>query len=629
MCGICGIVYSDSERPADRNMLRQMADVVSHRGPDGNGFHIAPGVGLGVRRLGIIDLETGNQPISNEDGTITVVCNGEIYNFHELRKKLINAGHFFRTRSDVEVIVHLYEDYGAQCVDYLRGMFGFALWDARFRRLMLARDRLGIKPLLYSAGTDALFFGSELKSVLMSGKIKRQIDFNALKDFLTVGFVLSPKTLFSRIRRLLPGHYLLYQGGNLSVHQYWDITFPASYADEPQRSPEEWSEALREKLDESVQIHLRSDVPVGAWLSGGIDSSSVVSLMARRAIHSVQTFTLAFENPQYDETARQNILKDFKEYNLTNQQAICTVDDFKLLPKAVWHCEDPFRLGIAIAQMNLSRLASKNVKVVLTGEGSDEVFGGYDWFRTDKLSRPFTRLPLGMRRFIASVPAINKRWSRGSRMLRAPAEMTLARYKQIIGSSNPEFDCRVFSDNLRQRFVNQEDKEDDLILPRDFDIWHPFVQLQYFEMKVRLPDFITRSLDGASMAHSLEARVPFLDHEFVEFCSRIPPDLKMRRLEEKHILRLAMRYDLPAEICQRRKRGLSTPYGQWIRCLPEFADDLLSVGKLREKGYFDAGFVTNMLKYHKSGRADYGRQLMTVLGVHLWDDLFMQGCGPG
>jgi asparagine synthase (glutamine-hydrolysing) len=617
MCGICGLVFADPERPIDKEMMRRMTEIMSHRGPDSQGFYVAPGIGLGITRLSIIDLETGDQPISNEDGTITVICNGEIYNYKELRQMLISDGHRFRTRSDVEVIVHLYEDYGVQCVNHLRGMFGFALWDSRTRLLMLARDRLGIKPLCYALTPDHLLFGSEYKSILVSSGIEREIDYQAFKDLFTVGFLLGQKTLFKKIRRLLPGHYLLYQDGKFSTHKYWDLCFPVSRQSTPKRNAQEWSESLRAKLEESVRIHLRSDVPVGAWLSGGIDSSAVVSLMKRLTDHPIQTFTLAFENKQYDEVNTQKILTDFPGYDISNCQALCTNNDFKLLPKAAWHCEDPSTLGIGIARMLISQLASQNVKVVLTGEGSDEVFGGYPWFRVDKMLRPLRRLPLCIRQLITSMPAIRKRWSRAVRILRAPPNMSLIRYKQVIDSTYPELDARLFSDDLRQRLIEHDDTEDDLSLPPEFDMYHPFNQLQYLEMKVRLSDFITRNLDLASMAYSLEVRVPFLDHEFVEFCSQIPPNLKMKWLEEKHIL-----------ITLRRKRGLSVPLAQWIRDLPEFAEELLSEDMLHENGYFSPRFVTDMLKQHRSGKANYGIQLLGVLGVQLWHQLFIRGCQP-
>ena len=609
-------------------MLRQMTDIMHHRGPDSHGFYMSPGIGLGIRRLSIIDLETGDQPISNEDGTVTVVCNGEIYNFQELRQKLLASGHLFRTRSDVEVIVHLYEDYGVECLNYLRGMFGFALWDSRHRKLMLARDRLGIKPLFYTLVDDGLFFGSELKSILMSGGIEKQIDIHALKDVFTIGFVLAPKTLFTKIRRLMPGHYLLYQDGNLAIHQYWDLRFPASWEDQPKRSAQEWAELLRSKLEESVRIHLRSDVPVGAWLSSGIDSSGVVGLMNRLTNHTIQTFSLAFENPDFDEVSRRKTLSDFVGYDLPNQRAVCTTKDFELLPKAVWDCEDPFTTGVEITQMLLSKLASEDVKVILTGEGSDEVFGGYRWFMLDKLLRPFIKLPLGIRRFISQMPAIRKRCSLASRIFGAPAEMNLTRYKQIFYPLNNEFNNHLFSDDLGRELINNGDTEDILCLPKDFEKWQPFNQLQYLEMKVRLSDYITRHLDAASMAYSLEARVPFLDHEFVEFCAQIPPALKMKGMQEKYILRLAMRDVLPSEILWRRKRPLSAPFDQWVRDLPEFTAVLLSEDQIRKKGYFNSNFVTKMLDQHRTGKVNYGRQLMGVLGVQLWDNLFMRGCRP-
>jgi asparagine synthase (glutamine-hydrolysing) len=348
--------------------------------------------------------------------------------------------------------------------------------------------------------------------------------------------------------------------------------------------------------------------------------------MSRNTGRPIQTFSLAFENPHYDEVSRQKTLRDFTDYNLSNQQALCTTKDFELLPKAVWHCEDPFITGIEIPQMVLSQLTSKYVKVILTGEGSDEVFGGYSWFKTHKLLQPFNIFPLAIRRLISRMPAVRKRWTRASRILGAPSEMNLARYRFIINSGIAEFDDRLFSDELRQQLTKQEYKEDNPSLPEEFNEWHPFAKLQYLEMKVRLPNYITRHLDAASMAYSVEARVPFLDHEFVEFSTEIPPSLKMRGLREKHILREAMRDVLPLEIVRRKKRGLSAPFTQWVSDLPEFALELLSPNRLSEKGYFDPSYVAHIIEQHRTGKLNYGKQLMGVLGVQLWDDLFMKGC---
>jgi len=353
-----------------------------------------------------------------------------------------------------------------------------------------------------------------------------------------------------------------------------------------------------------------------------------VSLICRLTDRPVETFTLAFENPRFDEVRHQKILKDFAGYNISNQQAVCTIKDFELLPKAVWHCEDPYANGVEIPRMLLSQLASKNVKVVLTGEGSDEVFGGYGWFSTDKLIRPLTKLPLNIRRFISQLPPIKKRWPRGSRMLIVPTEMNLARYKQIIDSANPEFNYSLFSHDLREKLMKDESPEDIPSLPEDFYKWHPFAQLQFFEMKVRLPNYITRHLDAASMAYSLEVRVPFLDHELVEFCAKIPPNLKMRGIKEKHILRMAMQDILPAEIVKRKKRGLAAPFSEWVRHLPAFAVELLSENQIGKKGYFNSKLISHLVEQHRTGKADYGGQLMCVLGVQLWDNLFLRGCRP-
>jgi len=621
VCGICGVVYSSPERLIDTDTLHRMTDIMKHRGPDGHGFHIAPGVGLGVRRLSIIDLRTGDQPISNEDGTITLVCNGEIYNAPELTQRLIAAGHQFRTRSDVEVIIHLYEQYGVHCVNHLRGMFAFGLWDARRRCLMLARDRLGIKPLNYALDREALTFASETKSLLTSGGVDRQADLQALRDVLTTGFILAPKSMFKSIRRLQPGHYILYQDGRLSVTKYWDLRFP-THDQYVHRDPREWSELLRAKLDECVRIHLRSDVPVGAWLSGGVDSSAIVSLMSRLSDRPVPTFSLAFDQPAYDEMRRQRTLRDFQGYNLINQQALGSSQSTALLPKAVWHCEDPVILGASIPRMLLSKLASGSVKVVLTGEGSDEVFGGYPWFRTEKLFQYADRVPQRLRRFAARIPAVKRRWPRACRILSGPDQMSLARYKHTVDSANEAFSLDLFSDTVKEG-LRKEEAGPEPDLPDDFDRWHRFAQMQYLEMKTRLPDFITRDLDAASMAYSLETRVPFLDHELVEFCATIPPDLKMSGFTEKYILRQALRDDLPAEIRNRRKRGLTAPIEQWLN-LPEHTLGLLAEDRVRESGYFDPISVTRALEQYRSGRRELGKSLIRILGVQIWHDLFVR-----
>jgi asparagine synthase (glutamine-hydrolysing) len=454
------------------------------------------------------------------------------------------------------------------------------------------------------------------------------MDLRALKDIFTIGYVLAPKTLCGAIRQVLPGHYLLHRGGTVSIHQYWDAYFPGP-SEIPQRSTDQWASALEAKLEETVRIHLRSDVPVGAWLSAGIDSSAVVGLASRILNRPIQTFSLAFENPEFDEVSTKKVLSDFPAFNLSNERAVCRTDDVARLPEAVWHGEDPRASGTEIPRLLLAQLAGRHVKVVLTGEGSDEVFGGYPWFTTHKLLRPFTTLPLSFRRVIAGTPFIRKRWHRASRLLVAPETMNLPRYRRGLDPTYTEsFDGRILAGDVRAAMGREASEEDVLTLPKDFARWHPFAQLQYMEMKARLSDYINRYLDTTSMAYSQEARVPFLDHELVELCAQIPPALKMRGIREKYILRQAMRNVLPREIAERGKRGLAAPADQWMRHLPEFAVDLLSADSVKAKGYFDDTQVRTMVDRHRAGTASYARHLMGMLQVHLWDDLFRGGCAP-
>lgn len=624
MCGICGIAPFDGTRPVESAALRRMAGSMVHRGPDSDGFHHEPGIGLGIRRLSIIDLVTGDQPISSEDGTVTVVCNGEIYNFTELRHELLASGHRFRTESDAEVLIHLYEDYGEEFLQRLRGMFGLALWDRRHRTLLLARDRFGIKPLHYTLHKDALYFASEQKPILAAAGIERNLDFPALRDLFSFGFVTGSKTLFRDIRRLPPGHYLVFKEGKLTIRQYWQVNFPERQSFKS-LSAGEWGEALLEKLEESVRLHLRSDVPVGAWLSSGIDSSGIASLMCRMTDRPVQTFSIAFENADFDEVTRQRTLNDFPDYRISNQRVVCRSGDFNLLPKALWHVEDLSTSGIEIPRMMLSELSARKVKVVLTGEGADEIFGGYGWFHADKYLRPLAVLPLFLRRLMLLGPLIPRLRPAASRIHLASREMNRERYRTMIGPPQPELMYQIFSSETRNALKQKDVTEETFVLPEKFGKWHPFNQLQYYEIKLRLPDFVNRGLDRTSMAHSLEARVPFLDHELVGFCAQIPPQVKMKGFNEKYVLRQALSTLLPKELVQRKKRGLKAPYEQWLRQkLPDFAEEMLSETSIKKKGYFNSDGVKDVLKGHRSGRDGYGKHLLAVLVVQLWDEIFLR-----
>jgi asparagine synthase (glutamine-hydrolysing) len=627
MCGISGFAHRDPGRPINKQMLSAMTDIIRHRGPDGEGFYSGPGVGLGFRRLSIIDLETGDQPIVNEDGSLVLICNGEIYNYEELRAQLVKRGHHFRTRSDAETILHLYEEHEADCLKYLRGMFAFALWDKNRRRLFLARDRLGIKPLHYAIGQDeTLYFGSEQKSILMADRIDRSVDPRALHDLFTFGFILTPRTLFRKIRHLPPGHYLFYHGGKVSVTQYWDLFFPEN-RDGKTLSEATWAEALLEKLKEVVAMHMRSDVPVGAWLSAGIDSSAVAALMRHISGQPVQTLSLAFENhPGYNEFDHQTTLDKFPEYASSNERIIFTDRHFDLFSKALWHAENPTSSGTRISRMALSEATARRFKVVLTGEGSDEIFGGYPWYGVDKACRPFAVLPKCIRKLMLLGPVIpaRKPWSSGVFM--APRKMDLKRFALLIGSFHREnIITDLFSDHWRRETLKSGDEYSDMTAFPAFQRWHNFEKIQYMDTKTRLVDFIVLGLDRSSMAYSLETRVPFLDHELVELCAQIPPGLKMKYLKEKYILRKALKNHLPPVILRRKKRGLATPHEPWLAgSLPEPVAALLSETQLKEKGYFKASFVRQLLTEHRSRRKNYSRALMAILSVQAWDDLFMK-----
>jgi asparagine synthase (glutamine-hydrolysing) len=628
MCGICGVVPADPTAPVDAALLAGMSGLLAHRGPDGAGAFRAPGVGLAVRRLAINDLVTGDQPISGEDGTITVACNGEIYNARELRQDLAARGHRFRTTSDVEAIVHLYEDRGPDCVRQLRGMFAFALWDGRRRRLMLARDRLGIKPLFYAVDGEGLLFASEQKALLPTGRIPRRPDPAALHDAFTFGFVRAPRTLLAAVHALRPGCYLLYEDGRAALHRYWQLAVPprGEYEDRPARY---WVAAFRDALEEAVTLHLRSDVPLGAWLSPGLDSSSVASLMRPHLPEPVPTFSLGFEDREADELGRHPTLDRFPGAGLAGHHVTCRSTDLDRLPHALWHGEDTIANSILIPRMVLAEASARALKVVLSGEGADELLGGYPWFAADRLLRPLGGLPRRVRQAMLLGPTLPRRWPWASQVLLGPRAAGIERFRRLIGLAHAEAGALLWSPDLRRELAGREEADEPEGRPADFARWHPFAQLQYYDLTVRLPDRVLSSVDRAAMAYGLEVRVPFLDHELVELCARMPPSLKLRGRRTKYVLRRAMRGTLPEAIRTRRKRGLTAPTAAWLRGpLPAFAATLLAPAALRDKGYFDPAGVAELLRRHRAGDLRYGEHLFGVLATQVWDELFVRGRAP-
>jgi asparagine synthase (glutamine-hydrolysing) len=628
MCGICGIAPREPAELPAADVVRSMTRTLRHRGPDGEGFHLAPGIGLGVRRLAIIDLETGNQPLASEDGAVTVIGNGEIYNHAELRGGLEARGHRFRSRSDVEVIAHLYEDEGLACVERLRGMFAFALWDAGRRRLVLARDRLGIKPLYYAVAGDALYFGSEQKAILAAGGVARDVDSQGLRDLATLGFVAGERTLLARIRQVLPAHYLVWEAGRLTAHRYWDLRFPVGDAPHP-RAPRSWGEELRDRLEASVRLHLASDVPVGAWLSPGIDSSAVTALMSRMVPGPLSTYSLTFEGHERDEVRAFGTLDRHPGYGLDPRLVACGPSELEHLPEAVWHAETPAALILTLPRLALARSTTEALKVVLTGEGSDELFGGYPWFRIHHTVARYASWPPALRWLAGAVARALGKQERTVHLMRTARPMDPARYTELVGPATGRLPSVLLSGDLRRRLADAASEGPAWTDPPAFRSWSPAHQLHYYDTTVFMPNYVVPALDRASMAHSVEARVPFLDHELVEFCATIPPDLVLHRGEEKHVLRQALRGVLPTEIVSRRKRPFVAPAEGWFgHPLPDRLEHLLQRESLLATGYFDADAVTAMLAAHRAGRQRRGRLLLSVLGLQLWHEQFVRGGSP-
>jgi len=600
-------------------MLSRMTAIMRHRGPDGDSFHLSPGVGLAMCRLDIKDPAASVGPVTNEDGSVVAVCNGEIYNHAALRERLLTKGHRFQTLTDVEVIVHLYEENPDEFLDELRGMFALAVWDAKRRRLVLASDRFGIKPLHWALTSQGLVFGSELKTVLASGLVAPQLDGQALRQVLRHGFVWTPRTMAANVSRVLPGEAVRFEEGKVTTKLYWDLSFPDADGYDRSVTADQWADGLREQIAGAVRVRLRGDASViGSWLSGGIDSSVVTALMCRELRTPVHSFTLGYENQALDESCNR-LLDAYPEFQLVGHRTECRRQHIDLLPQTVWHREQPLRAGVDIPRMIISEFTAKQIKVVLTGDASDTLLGGSSWFSANKVLAPFAPLPQPIRRMIAR--ALSGRWPGAARILMAPAEINQARFEALTGLTAMKVPEDLLAD---ERALASQDSPM-LTLPDAFPRWHWFPQLQYFSIKAYFCRQVLLQTDLPAMAYSLETRIPFLDDAVVEFCARIPPWLNMRGLQKKYILQRAVRDILPPELCRRKKFAMAAPTRDWMTgALPEFAASLLSGQSVREKGHFNPSRVAALLAEHQTGQQDHSRLLMTILSTQLWDDLFVK-----
>jgi asparagine synthase (glutamine-hydrolysing) len=623
MCGIAGFVETPDpsgwDPSAAQRLTAAMCGAIRHRGPDDQGLWIDRGVALGMRRLSIIDLATGHQPIHNEDGKVWVVFNGEIYNFRELRRDLESAGHRFYTQTDTEVIVHAYEEWGPHAIARLRGMFGLAIWDDRTRTLLIARDRVGIKPLYYTEVGGRLYFGSELKSLLCAPNVPRDLDFDALDHYLSFLYTPGDRSIFAGIHKLPPGHFLTWHDGRSELHAYWRLA-----DDEPfDGSDDEAVQRLRDVLADAVRSHLMSDVPLGAFLSGGVDSSVVVGLMAEASSRRVQTFSIGFDDPDLDEL--EPARRVAAHFQTDHHEFVVRPDAIGILDDLIRHFDEPFADASAIPTWYVSQLARQHVTVVLSGDGGDELFGGYDRYLPHPRVVAFDRYsPRALRRAAGLAAAHLPHGIRGKNFLRHVARDEAGRYLDAVRffSRDEKLDL-LTSDVLAQ--VGGEDPEQ--AARRRFSRYARLPwssQMMRFDTETYLPEDILTKVDRMSMAHSIESRVPLLDNRVIEFASSLPAHLKIRDGRRKHVLKEVAATLLPQDLVDRRKQGFAAPIGQWFRGgMRELVADTLLSPQCLGRGYFRAPFVRRLIDEHVSGRRDHTLRLWQLVIFERWHRLYI------
>lgn len=632
MCGICGQFNFRKENRVETADIRRMCRVITHRGPDDEGVYVKDNVGIGMRRLSIIDLVSGHQPLSNEDGTVWIVFNGEIYNYKEVRQQLIQLGHKFATNSDTETIVHAYEEYGVNCPEKLNGMFAFAIWDSRKNRFFIARDRIGIKPLYYYQDRERLVFGSELKSILQIKDIPRRVNPQALNNFLTFEYIAAPLSIFEGIQKLKPGHSLLWDNGKISIRKYWDLQYGINKI----TSEAEICEELESLLQDSIRIRLMSDVPLGAFLSGGIDSSAIVGLMSKEMTQPVKTFSIGFEDATYNELKYARIIA--KKFNTEHHEFTIKPDAIDLTENLVKnYVDEPFGDFSLFPTYLVSKMAREYVTVVLSGDGGDELFAGYDPYIANKIAGGFQMIPGFIRKGLISpilsrIPPTEKKKgiiNRAKRFVEGanlPADLQHTRW--MIFLSDQERHALYSDDYYRQ--ASQYDAYDPVRCYFKAATWPDSLdQQQYVDIKTYLVDDILVKVDRMSMATSLEARVPFLDHRVVEFTTSIPSRLKLAGISHqktKYILKKAMHRVLPHEIIYRGKEGFSIPIKNWLKNeLRPMMMDVLSKDRLKSEGFFDWKYVEQLKNEHLANVENHSHRLWALMMFGIWYDTYIRG----
>lgn len=621
MCGLCGILNLNGE-PVDRGLLEAMTEVLHHRGPDDDGYFLEDGLGLGFRRLAIIDLSGGRQPMANEDGSLQVVFNGEIYNFRELRAQLQQLGHLFRTSSDTEVIVHGYEAWGSQVVERLNGMFALAVWNRRDRELFLARDRCGIKPLFYSLNRRTLAFASEIKSLLLLPGFEAEVNPRAVLDYFSLHYITGARTIYRDILQLQPGEGLLLKDNRVSTWRYWQPRVTPA----PSLRLEDWCEELRQRLQEAVRLQLVADVPLGVFLSGGLDSSALTAAMSRTGAREIRTFNVGFEVAKYDETAYAQAVSRY--LNTDHETFRLSASATDLLPKLLWHLDEPLADATIIPTYLLSQATRRRVTVALSGEGGDELFAGYTQYQGLQLNRYLGLLPRALRRGLVNLASHLPNFGsarlgylahRLERVAASSLFPLFEGYTRKVAGFTPEQQQRLFSPDFQRQSAGFPHLEELWAIPRTYPELDPIAQANLADLTVYLPHDLLVKADRMSMACSLEVRVPFLDHTLVEFALSMPLPLKLRRFRTKHILRRSLAPWLPPEILARRKRGFNPPLEFWLQDhLLDYAREHRLQETLKETGYFNLDYVEEMAAAHVSGQRDYGRQLWALLVFAVW-----------
>ncbi|HEY7499688.1 MAG TPA: asparagine synthase (glutamine-hydrolyzing) [Vicinamibacterales bacterium] len=625
MCGIAGKLAPSPNAPIDRDLLVAMADAVSHRGPDADGFYVGEGVGLAHRRLSIVDVATGQQPLANEDKTVWVVFNGEIYNFPSLRVELESHGHRFRTHSDTEVIVHAYEQWGERCVERFRGMFAFALWDARNRRLLLARDRVGIKPVYYAVPAGGgLVFGSEIKSILEDPAVDASWSPEAVDAYLTLLYVPSPNTIYQQIRKLPAGHVLVAERGSVRVSKYWDLEFTGTGnpADEAR-----YLDELDALLTESVKMRLMSEVPLGAFLSGGIDSTTVVAYMAKTSASQVLATSVGFEDKEHNEIDKARRVAQHLGCRLATKLVDPQIEE--LLPRLAWHFDEPFGDSSAVPTYYVSAAARERVTVALSGDGGDELWAGYPWHRVELWeSRVRGRLGAAgcdVASRLGHLLPLSAKGARSLRHLGLPPDHACARkhgYQQFDDAAKRE----LYSGDLASATRGADPFGVFRAAYASCQSADPMDRVMYVDVKTYLVDDILTKVDKMSMAVSLEARVPLLDHKLIEFAARVPSSLKLRRGVSKYLLKQVLHRHVPPAVFDGPKHGFTAPIAQWLRGpLKSLAAELLMDGRLEDRGLFRPAAVARLWQEHQQGRRNHCHRLWSLVMLELWFRQFADG----